>query len=774
MKMRNIDVKYDKNKIWSVINKHLDEDYRDPIPRPLPDVAPESPDSIVCIPNKKKPASIRVMISETAIWDALRDMGVLRQRAPKSYTSYRNKQREIIFNQPELTNREIRRMKMKPKKYVLFELLEEGYRYAAHHLKKLMDEHDRLREPIPPEQIKDKPLKNMKKTVIFLGEILKQANIYKEEHNNEGEFSIYFYTAKYYEDKNNPYWTWLADSFYKNALKTAKSFDLDGGYSKAFINYMYGRFLLKQGNAPQAAKRLQIAFELSIGKPWGAMWATNITFEKINEYSSYLLHIAQLLTADKIYKRYPERALRLTIEAVRHARRGDWHPDLEEAMLELAIHYTRNRKHSEAINTLVQLSEKVDPTEDRNMFISIQVLLALCYKRGRKKGETLKQLFFLVELGRKWKLPNLVAFGHKNIAQYLMEKNRIVSARKYLTSCILLFKKQQRYKDLVESVYLLGSCKAEQHIKEYIELMIDSDTPDTPGYKKILDFLSYGKPFWKEKTLKRYIVTKTIEPLISQKEVLTASDKIYLLLKDKFGEQFADYAMEEITEYGRKPLSDDKFNYILEDPTEIQYFETRKEAEAYKAYLVDKYRGKNLRLNRLRGENINFQIGKREIEDESEEKEYIKTLNDIDPIIPYEKDSPMYKQALTIIKDYLTPPSFAETKKPVILNVTDPKILIRLMNTIVDSSNVLFKFDGPINYEAILAEVIKQRSEQRKFVESLPELLHKRYSTEIPVTVDQRRECTIFPEEAFTEYDSDRHIEKNRDILYNSNFYATM
>lgn len=75
-------------------------------------------------------------------------------------------------------------------------------------------------------------------------------------------------------------------------------------------------------NAPHATKRLQAAFELSRGKPWGAMWATNISFEKINEYSSYLLHIAQLLTADQIHKRYPDKALNLTIEAVRHARRG--------------------------------------------------------------------------------------------------------------------------------------------------------------------------------------------------------------------------------------------------------------------------------------------------------------------------------------------------------------------------------------------------------------------------------------------------------------------
>ncbi|XP_014290169.1 uncharacterized protein [Halyomorpha halys] len=723
----------------------------------------------------KRCISVKEMASETAIWDVMKKMGMLKQRAPKSFNTYRNRQREMIFNKAVITPREIRRMKLPAQKYILLELMEDGYEYAAIQLKLLMNEHDKLREPIPEEQIKDKALKDMTKSVIFLGEILKQANIYKDGRNTEAEYSLYFHTARHYETKNDPYWAWLADSFYKYAIRSVKSFESDGGYSKAFINYMYGRFLMTKGNAPHATKRLQIAFELSRGKPWGAMWETNIALEKINEYSSYLLHISQLLTANEIHKNKPEKALQLTKDAVRHARRGDWHPDLEEAMMELALQYTRNKKHNEAISVLVQLNEMIDPSENRDMFISIQVLLALCYKRGRKKEEALKQLLYLAELGREWDIPNLVAFGHKNIAQYLIEKNKVVSARKYLTSCILLYKKQQNYKELLESVYLHGSCKAQQHLKEYIELMIESDTPESPGYKKILDFLSFGKPFWEEKTLERYVVTKTIAPLISKKEVLTASDKIYLLMKAKFGEKFADYAMEEITEYGRKPLLGDKTNYVLDDPTENQYFETREEAEAYKVYLEDKYKEKNLRLNKLYGDNINFQIEKRQVEDESEENEYIKSLYDIDPIIPYEKDSPMYKQTLQIVKDYLHPPSLTAHKKPVILNVTDPKILIRLLNTIVDSRNVLFKFDGPIDFDAILAEVIKQRSEQRKFVESLPDLLHKRYSTEMPINADARKECHICPEENEQIEDQfDRHIEKNRDILFNRNFYATM
>lgn len=72
-------------------------------------------------------------------------------------------------------------MKMPPKKYVVSELMEDGYDYAAYELRKIMNEHDLMREPIPSEQIKDKPIKNMKKSIIFLGEILRQANIYRNE-----------------------------------------------------------------------------------------------------------------------------------------------------------------------------------------------------------------------------------------------------------------------------------------------------------------------------------------------------------------------------------------------------------------------------------------------------------------------------------------------------------------------------------------------------------------------------------------------------------------
>lgn len=262
-----------------------------------------------------------------------------------------------------------------------------------------------------------------------------------------------------------------------------------------------------------------------------------------------------------------------------------------------------------------------------------------------------------------------------------------------------------------------------EHAKEYVELLMSACNQNSESYFKLLQFLSHGVPFWEQKHEKRYVVVTKKRKLLSKKANLSAIDKLYLLLKKKFGKKFATHAVEEVQKFGKSNKFEETID-LLDDPTEKKYHKTWEEAKACKYYLTKKYMHLNKYMKSKFKSCIKFEIEERNVESEETEEKFLKNMHCIDPIIPYEKNSLMYKQAVKSINEYLNPQPKCDDK--VYIEYTNPRVAIRLLNTIVNLDKVVFYSDDPIRIEEIAEEMVNIREKHTNLMEGFKDKLRMR------------------------------------------------
>ncbi|KAK6494128.1 tetratricopeptide repeat protein 29 [Huso huso] len=312
--------------------------------------------------------------------------------------------------QPELSKLEIAVYKNSHKHNICVNMLREGYHKSFSELFALIQKWNTSREAAGPgsaiwqEEPLEKQPDKLDQLQHFLtrAEAAQRAGRYEEMYTNQLSLANYFNNS---DDK------WLSHHFFESCLHTSKLVK-DGGQKEAEAHSNMGKVYMEQGQLEKAAEHYEVFHHLTLGLAW-----KDKAGRTHNSWGCESLWRIYTLLADK--------------------------------MLE-------NKKHEQAIKTLIKAFEMAKEVGDKKIEGEAAYCVGLAYHRCGDPETATTYLNMFMEISTALGDSNGLGKAFEAMAKALESQGKITESVKYLEKFIQVAKSSDQSRSLQDACMCLG------------------------------------------------------------------------------------------------------------------------------------------------------------------------------------------------------------------------------------------------------------------------------------------------------------------------------
>ncbi|XP_011304722.1 uncharacterized protein [Fopius arisanus] len=354
---------------------------------------------------------------------------------------------------PALTSTGVRRYRLPYHESILLELNEAGFFEAKDYLKRLYEHDNELEIP------KIKKLKEQRHLIEKIQYGLVNAELAKRR-NEKIEQAMQMLKIALFFQSLMPEWFWIADEFFKSALKISSEIVEDGGEILNIIKYIYGNFLFHGMRDPMSAfTLLDEARKGSQGKPWDAYKILKNQPRYLFRDINLVLNEVLIALAQQSRKTHRKFAVEIVTRAIERAIDSGSQEHLARSLYEAGVTYMSAGNIDEALDKFLEYLARVERISDPNGLCEAHKQLAAVYQVLEDSARVKWHLILFKQHAEQSGLVARLAEAHYYLGKFELEEGRPSSATPHLTFAFESYKNLEMINEMDKARFLAGMSK---------------------------------------------------------------------------------------------------------------------------------------------------------------------------------------------------------------------------------------------------------------------------------------------------------------------------